>query len=78
MQEIITNIKVIFQIDLASDKFLEENSNMDSNSNERDSLNHEPSPTQDKEKQYDGDNPNTISLESTESSSTCANAKGRY
>ena len=51
---------------------------MDSNSNERDSLNHEPSPTQDKEKQYDGDNPNTISLESTESSSTCANAKGRY
>ena len=51
---------------------------MDSNSNERDSLNHEPSPTQDKEKQYDGDNPNTISLESTDSSSTCANAKGRY
>ena len=78
---------------------------MESKSNERDSLNDEPSPNQDEEKQYDGDNLNTItnnstatiidrkvgeqklsvlltnveiSQESAETSSTCANAEGRY
>ena len=33
---------------------------MESKSNERDSLRDEPSPNQDEEKQYDGDNLNTI------------------
>ena len=78
---------------------------MESKNNERVSLNDEPSPNQDEEKQYDGDNLNTItnnsvtttldrnvgeqelsgllanveiSQESAETSSTCANAEGRY
>ena len=78
---------------------------MESKSNERDSLRDEPSPNQDEEKQYDGENLNTItnnsqtiiidrnvgeqevsgllgnvelSQESAETSSTCANAEGRY
>ena len=78
---------------------------MESKSNERDSLNDAPGPNQDEEKQYDGDNFNTItnnststiidrnvgelelsgllanveiSQESAETSSTCANAEGRY
>ena len=78
---------------------------MESKSNERDSLRDEPSPNQDEEKQYDGDNLTTItnnsattiidrnireqelsgllanveiSQESADTSSTCANAEGRY
>ena len=78
---------------------------MEFKSNERDSLNDEPSPNQDEKKQYDGDNLKTttnnstttiidrnfveqelsgllanveISQESAETSSTCANAEGRY
>ena len=38
---------------------------MEFKSNERDSLRDEPSPNQDEEKQYDGDNPNTIPNDST-------------
>ena len=78
---------------------------MEFKSNERDSLRDEPSSNQDDEKQYDGDNLNTItnnsattiidrnireqelsgllanveiSQESADTSSTCANAEGRY
>ena len=57
--------KNIFQLDLASDDFFEDNSNIESKSNESDSLNSEPSLNQDEEKQYDRDNLNRITNNST-------------